>query len=75
MTLLDTIKDLPLEDKAAILYELQEDKELNAFLGMEKNDEWLQQQLSSREEKIKNGEAHFTSREQLNNLLSRKYEV
>jgi hypothetical protein len=53
---------------------LQEYEELIAYLGIKNNEQWLRQQLSMREEKMKNGESQFTSREQLNNLLEEKYE-
>lgn len=71
MTLQDNIKQLPLEDKAAILIELQDDDELIVYL---KNEQWLQQQSSIRESKIINGEAQFTSREHLNKLLAEQHE-
>jgi hypothetical protein len=75
MTLQDNIKQLPIEEKAAIFIELQDDEELAAYLSIKKNEQWLREQLSTREEKILNGDARFTNRDHLNKQLAAKYEI
>jgi hypothetical protein len=75
MTIQDNIKQLPVEEKAAIFIELQDDEELVAYLSIKENEQWLRQQLTIREEKILNGDAKFTTRDHLNRQLAAKYEL
>ena len=74
MTLQENIKQLPIEEKAAIFIGLQEDEKLVAYLSIKKNEQWLRQQLAIREGKILYGDAQFTTRDHLNKQLEAKYE-
>lgn len=75
MTTFKEIKDLPVEERAAIFYGLMDDPELATFLKLEKNEEWLLEKLQQREEEIASGKAVFTTRKQLNDRLTQKYGI